>query len=158
MHSRQFACPGGTYSESTSLTLSSQCTECPAGSYCPAGSRKPIECPAGHYCPKGTTTFRDYPCADGKYTMAYYSSKATGLKDPGECVVCPAGYFCKAHEVLPVKCPIGTYMPETTANMADLSSISASSDKACLKCPAGSACPIEGMSAPIQCKKGSYSP
>ena len=132
--------------------------DCPAGSYCPEGSHRPIECPAGFYCPLNTATFRDFPCPDGQYGNAYYSAKATGLQAPGDCIVCPAGYFCKGHDVTPVRCPVGTYMPETTANMADLSTVSARTDKACLKCTAGSACPTEGMAAPITCLKGTYSP
>lgn len=56
----EFPCPGGTYSDSISLTASSQCTTCPEKYACYEGTNtltKPkVPCASGHYCPAGTST------------------------------------------------------------------------------------------------------
>jgi len=89
MHTRQYPCPGGTYTTSNSLTAASQCTQCDAGYYCPEGSYRMRDCPPGFACPLGTASYLDKPCPAGKYRSAPRG------KDPStDCSECPAGHYC----------------------------------------------------------------
>ena len=105
-------CPLGTYSNSTRLRRSTDCTPCPGGYYCDGiGRTEPTEicdagfycrekaytsappdgptgglCPAGGYCPPGTA----YPeaCDPGMY------SASPGAKTKYDCVPCDPGFYC----------------------------------------------------------------
>ena len=105
-------CPLGTYSNSTGLRRSTDCTPCPGGQYCdgigrtePAGlcdagfycrekayTSAPPDgatgglCPAGGYCPQGSAT--PTPC-----TVGYYS-KSAGAKADSDCIPCDPGFYC----------------------------------------------------------------
>ncbi|GCC23266.1 hypothetical protein chiPu_0001660 [Chiloscyllium punctatum] len=59
-----------------------------------------------------------------------------------ECSPCPAGFACESPQILPKKCPIGTYSLEGST--------------LCSLCPPGSACPYTS-SIPVPCIVGSYS-
>lgn len=52
------------------------------------GVARPLECPAGHYCPPGTRAANQYPCPEGTY------SRQPGLANPRDCRPCPGGTFC----------------------------------------------------------------
>ena len=70
-----YPCPAGTYSGSPGLMVSSQCLDCPVGSYCPPGSTSPTDCPAGTYqtierAPDATAC---QPCEPG------YACEQTGM-------------------------------------------------------------------------------
>lgn len=105
-------CPLGTYSNSTGLRRSTDCTPCPGGYYCDGiGMTKPTDvcdagfycrqkqytsappdtpnggvCPKGGYCPAGSAI--PSPCDPGKY------SASEGAKTKFDCVPCDPGYFC----------------------------------------------------------------
>lgn len=99
-------CPAGY------LCSGSEEGDCPAGSYCPAGSQNPITCPAGSYCPSGSSN--SITCEAGTYSEA-------GASTCSDCPVgsycsggnrtndCPAGYYCPAKSIDPIKCPKNTY-------------------------------------------------
>lgn len=72
-----FPCPNGTYSNSSSMTDVSNCTQCEPGKACigTALTEPNANCSAGHYCRVGAYT--DKPNDDG----------ATGAP-------CPTGYYC----------------------------------------------------------------
>jgi len=64
----QFACPNGTYTNRTDLSSASQCTDCPAGSYCSGGMSAPdAACAAGYYCPINTDYATKFPCPAGTH-------------------------------------------------------------------------------------------
>ncbi|KYO38996.1 hypothetical protein Y1Q_0022586 [Alligator mississippiensis] len=188
-------CPAGKYQDQTGQ---SQCKTCPAGKFCGQkdqtqdhkdtsshGLAKPADCPAGYYCPSGTKAARQYPCPEGTF------SNQTGLQSSHECQPCPAGKFCanaglsapsgpcspghyctlKAHipnpmhdetgdlcpaghfcplgSSSPVLCPTGTFLPQT--GMA--------SRNACLPCLGGKFCQGEGMAdVSGTCHAGYYCP
>lgn len=88
------ACPAGTINYVDGSAAASDCTPCPAGSYCAAsdatdttgtGSDKTVACPAGSYCLSGAAA----------------------------AVACPAGYYCPAGSGRPVPCDAGSYCATT---------------------------------------------
>jgi hypothetical protein len=74
-------CPAGTYSSSTGLSSSAQCTTCPVGSYC-TGGQSVTTCTAGAY------------------------GASTGLGSSGQCTTCPIGSYCTGGSR--TSCPAGT--------------------------------------------------
>ena len=105
-------CPLGTYSNSSNLRRSTDCTPCPGGYYCDGvGRTEPTDvcdagfycrekaytsappegatggvCPAGGYCPPGS--------AIGSACDPGYYSASPGAKTKYDCVPCQPGYFC----------------------------------------------------------------
>ena len=67
-----------------------ECTQCPAGFFCPQKSEtfSSNPCPAGHYCPIGTTHGLQYPCDKGYY------NNYTGKGQPSDCIPCEPGRYC----------------------------------------------------------------
>ena len=98
------------------------------GSFCPAGSGLPTPCPAGLYCDRAGLGAPSGPCLAGYFCGELNSSDA-------KAAVCPAGHYCPAGTVLPVKCARGTY----------LDSEGGSSASSCKPCVAGYYCPYENM-------------
>ena len=121
-------CPVGTFSNTTQLTSSSECTDCSGGKYClttgltePTGdcdagyyclskatqSQPPDgatggECPEAHYCPIGTSD--PLPCPAGKFNA---------IPQQAVCFDCPSGYYCPENitDYTPYECPVGHYCP-----------------------------------------------
>ncbi|KAM7082943.1 uncharacterized protein J5F26_014046 [Ciconia maguari] len=176
-------CPSGKYQDQAGK---SQCETCPAGMFCALkdhpgdlqenfshGVVKPIECPAGYYCPSGTKVANQYPCPEGTY------SNQTGLGNPRECKPCPGGTFCasagllspsgpclpgyyctsKAHIPRPVNdeagdlcpaghyCPPGSSKPEPCPTGTFLPQSGMVYRNACLPCPGGKFCQGEGLAS-----------
>ena len=150
MHSRQYPCPGGTFTISTSLTSAAGCTACTAGFYCPPGSHREFDCPPGHFCPINTADYRDSPCPAGKYNPLNRKSAS------GDCLDCPKGKYCPAGTSIPIDCPKGTYRDALGGDSADSSSAGGSAP--CTRCPGGSQCPTEGLENHILCGPGKFSP
>jgi len=82
----------GTYSNTTALTNSSECTACDYGSYCgTAGLEAPTgPCDPGFYCHLGATAANN-PSTD-----------ATGGP-------CPVGHYCPGGTSFPLGCPAGSF-------------------------------------------------
>ena len=80
-------CPSGTYNNQTGR---SNCTECPAGYFCPENTTtyEIFPCPVGHYCPPGTKYSMEYPCPRG-----YYRNLTSGMMN-SDCFPCPGGLYC----------------------------------------------------------------
>ena len=190
-------CPAGTYQDQEGKGY---CKGCPRGFYCdleePCGNStatQPRVCPAGHYCPNGTRFATEWPCPAGTFSNrtgvqapeacsqclpGYYCEgpgllEPTGPCDPGYyCLAgsdtgtprtlvngtvrvpsvgdyCPAGSYCPAASPNPQPCPPGTFNP--AQGMA--------APAACEPCTAGHACTLEGLSAPyLPCQAGYYCP
>lgn len=77
-------CPAGTYGNEEKRL---NCTECPSGYFCPAGTIGPHQnpCPKGYYCPLNSGD--KYPCPAGSYGNR---SLATS---PSDCYLCPNDTF-----------------------------------------------------------------
>ena len=88
----------GTYYGYTCLRwnvqVQQQCTACPAGRSCVAGSG-PVLCPAGSYCPPGVSAPTASP-------LGYHS--LAGASAPTRCA---AGSYCPAGTQ--IACPIGSF-------------------------------------------------
>ncbi|MBR2412268.1 MAG: hypothetical protein IKB10_01220 [Alphaproteobacteria bacterium] len=79
------------------------CSECPAGSYCPAGSESPTPCPAGSYCAGTKLGAVSGVCAIGSYSLAGATA----------CSTCPASGLTDAN---------GNVVSVTTASTGSTSS------------------------------------
>ena len=128
-YSRQFPCPVGTFSNSTGLSNSSQCTPCLAGYYCPAsGQTSPFAlCSAGYFCRTGATSASPNQGQDAN--------------------ICPEGYICTEGTAEPVACLPGTYSNQTGVQTS------------CEACPAGMYCSSSALTQPSGiCSEGYYCP
>ncbi len=108
--------------------------KCPSGSYCPAGTSKPIPCPPGKYCQS-----TGLPAPQGNCAEKYYCLKGAKTPTPIDNIqgnICPRGFYCPEGTASPKACPIGTYNP--LEGSIDLS--------ACLVCPQGYLCNKRGLS------------
>ena len=86
------------------------CTQCPAGFYCPSDSAVPLPCPDRYYsfgqadtctiCPAG------YQCPDrmGRDLCPLGTYSPEGSMS---CLTCPPGFGCETPFVDPVECPAG---------------------------------------------------
>lgn len=118
---RGYYCPGGSIGpidqtcDTNKYTLAatvaqsvSDCTPCPAGSYCLRGVSDPIACPEGYYCPAS----EPYPvaCEKGSFRAT------TGAALITDCTPCTAGKVCSQTGLTaPDKdCDAGFYCPEGT--------------------------------------------
>ncbi|CAK8677709.1 unnamed protein product [Clavelina lepadiformis] len=79
------SCPPGTFANVEGLP---SCRECLEGSYCDGGTINPLPCPAGHYCPRGTKFDKQYFCEAGKF------NNMTGQSDESSCQLCTGGMYC----------------------------------------------------------------
>ena len=96
-YATQYPCTAGTYSSRTDLFDLAQCTECPPGSYCFAGSTSITPCPSGSYA----------------------SQNRTQLPGPGtypSCLSCTAGSYCPLGAPLALPCGTGSYSPPLSAS------------------------------------------
>lgn len=88
-------CPGGTYSNASSLTEERICLTCPEGYYCVGGSIfgdpgilpffNASICPAGHYCEAGSLS--PSPCEMGMF------NSLEGQSNSSVCMPCPLSSF-----------------------------------------------------------------
>ena len=79
---------------------------CPAGHYCPTGSRFPLPCPPGtNSSSRGLTKVSDCPtCVRGYYCPNNGTIHAT--------LLCVAGYYCPSgSNASHLKCPTGSMCP-----------------------------------------------
>ncbi|KAF7241191.1 Sushi, von Willebrand factor type A, EGF and pentraxin domain-containing protein 1, partial [Varanus komodoensis] len=163
-HAPSSACPPGSFSNHSDLFDKSQCEICPARFACTrdegsGGKQKPpVPCPAGHYCPPGTKHPMQYRCAPGTW------SNGTGLAAEQECMLCPAGRFCVAGAQAPSgSCSAGHFCPEGTQTSTQFPcpegtySTRLGNDEIedCIACPTGAYCP-QGTAKPALCPLGTY--
>ena len=102
-------CEAGTFSNSTMLKSSSDCTSCTSGSYCEStGLKKPSgACQEGYYCPRGSSNKTAFECPIGTHCpvgSGYYKHCPAGLytdyNGASTCHVCPERYFCVPDRVV----------------------------------------------------------
>ncbi|EDV28435.1 uncharacterized protein TRIADDRAFT_51343 [Trichoplax adhaerens] len=167
-------CPSGTFSNTTILKTSNDCTVCTPGYYCGStGLTQPTgKCNAGYYCPAGSNTSQPsaYTCPIGAFCLEgsanpTYCANSTwqNTTKSSSCNTCEAGYYCiESHQ--PRSCPEGYYCPAGTGNdwkscpRGTYSSISGLHDiSQCKPCDAGKYCNQEHATAPTgDCYAGYY--
>ncbi|OAF70389.1 hypothetical protein A3Q56_01861 [Intoshia linei] len=139
-------CDPGTYNVDSKST----CTICPAGSYCPIPSGKPIICTNGFYSSAGQSQCT--ACPLGYECIGIEQTATTKQCDLGDyasflattkCIICPEGYYCPYRHQDPIKCPEKHY--------------SAARKSFCTLCEAGYACPSNKVTHRYRCPQGSYS-
>ena len=152
-----YYCPEGTATEIAISTLGYDTILIEGAGYpsdgimTPAGyvSQDMTVCPAGYYCPAGTrSTTYAVPCPKGTYR------DTTMGMDVSDCGLCPAGYYCGAVATsAPVICPTGKFCPEGVEVPSDCplgtynTQTGRKESRECTFCDAGYYCPILGMSA-----------
>ena len=158
------ACPAGKFSDSTSNTQSSDCTDCTAGYGWTAGANTftnpPVKWAAGYYyCPAGSAS-----STQNQWPAGYYSSN-TGLSASSQCLNWPAGQYCIAGSISPTGlCSAGYWCPlnsgTATQNAWAAGTYSASTglktSSECTVCPLGYICSSVAMTAPVKCAAGTY--
>jgi hypothetical protein len=122
-------CPAGKYSDEPELTAISECSNCPAGSFCPSGSSAPRECPVGSYAAAGLGSCTSCPsgnyCPKGSSLQTVCPNGYISVAGSGECQECYLGYRCSSGT--PIACSAGKYCPWGTSTT--------------ISCPAGYYCP-----------------
>ena len=124
-------CPTGTFSATSGLSNSTECTLCTGGFYCDSPNSTDVSgpCDAGYFCRTGSD-----------------SRIPSGL-NKGDAGICPLGHFCPAHTDSPKACPAGTYNNQTGLTSEDQ----------CRQCPEGYYCEQNGLPWPSgQCEAGFY--
>lgn len=176
----QKPCPSGTFQ---SAPGQENCQTCPSSYVCDATLMPIIDpylipCPAGFYCPIGTRFASEHPCPPGTFSdveglgaeeqcqtclpgfycetpalttstgpcaAGYYCSLGAKTAQPTDGItgaICPQGSFCPLGSSNPIPCPLGSATEEVGA--ADVS--------ACLLCPPGQFC--TSGSPPMDCDGG----
>ena len=155
------------------------CLDCLVGYYCTGpGTINPFDysCPAGHYCPVGTKFPTQFPCSDGTYNMNTTQTSLEAGCLPNQC---PEGFYCPRGTVNPIICPQGYYCPLGTGNGFQhacplgmygvfmyyengTEPYGLSSVEDCIICPPGFYCPDGSgdnpATAPVPCPPGTYNP
>jgi hypothetical protein len=124
----------------------------------------PTLCPAGRYCPDGTKDPNEFACPAGTY------NPLTGKANVTDCLVCPAGQYCTEGTSVTQDCPNGYFCPESTRSADQWicepgtygdGTNKRSQDGCNDACPGGHYCPgILGIDPafPIKCPEGTYGP
>ena len=158
------SCSAGFFISTTTCAFAvpRTCTLCPGGYRCTGGTSAPIICSAGNYCPNGTSATQ-IPCPAGTYCDAAGTitptpcppgtySAATGATASSACAACPQGGTCTASVFTP--CPAGIYCTSSGNATCPTTAYCPSGSSAPIPCPAGSFCPMDGMTAPFPCPAG----
>ena len=80
------SCPGGYYCDPGERCLYSSAVLVDA--FTTANFTQPAVCPAGHFCPNGTRYATEFPCPNGTF------SNWTQLWAAAGCTPCPPGRWC----------------------------------------------------------------
>ncbi|NXM45304.1 AB24G protein, partial [Gymnorhina tibicen] len=122
---------------------------CPAGHFCPQGSRSPVPCPPGSHVPHSRGE-QCQPCPEGQFFCPKNSSSILENE-------CPPGHYCPAGTASAAQfpCPKGTYNPQPGSSLRSQ----------CIPCEPGHFCALPGLSqvtgpclAGFYCTGGAPSP
>lgn len=129
------ACAAGKFMAYFNATSSSDCVDCPPGSFCVKSSAHPLPCPpgyystsagassctqcsAGYYCPTGSSL--QTICPNGYYASAgsYECDKCAGgyYCASGSKTACVAGKYCPEGSSSETTCPVGYYCLATASS------------------------------------------
>eukprot|EP00057_Strongylocentrotus_purpuratus_P010951 XP_011665425.1 PREDICTED: proprotein convertase subtilisin/kexin type 5 [Strongylocentrotus purpuratus] len=139
--STEHPCMAGSYGTDLEFTKQDDCSNCPIGFYCPAGTSLPRACPKGYYCPESTWAGDANPFPDGTFTEVEGPEYL-----PCWLLYCPSGTDT------PQACPAGTFNPSVGQNEeTDCTD--------CTDCTAGYACTTIALVEPDTfCYPGYFCP
>lgn len=114
---------------------------CPAGYFCPLGSKRPNPCTLGYYCAHAGLKTPTARCSAG-----YYCNDSSTTPNQAKC---PPGYYCPNGTGVPKACPAGTF--SGTYGNVKLED--------CQNCTSGRYCAGTGLDNPTDdCAAGYYCP
>ena len=148
----KYPCPPGFKSTgltgASRTTFANSCTECVAGNYCDGADHAETTCPAGYFCPAGTKFATQFPCPAA-------TSSTTGQTSVAGCNACTGGTFCPPGTGTPRPCPPGAACNDLQLDRySDLCPAGQYfSASACTKCPNDHYCP-PGVHYPLKCPAG----
>ncbi len=169
---RQFPCPVGHYSNTTSLESESECRDCPYGYYCDAENiTMPTgPCTAGFYCVLGAVTPTPMTPAEGggPCWQGTYCKEGTGYPNPcpkgtygdrdqlpsmADCTICPPGEFCASSGLNASSgdCLAGFFCNNGSWEANPVGQVYGD------ECPGGHYCPAHSYE-PTPCPAGTYQP
>jgi hypothetical protein len=152
-------CAPGSYGPLTGYSTQSNCTTCPAGSYCQGGLTSISgPCAPGYYCPEGSSIAASVPCESKTYR------NSTGARSFLDCALCPSGMLCTGNGTFsPITCPAGSYCPpgSSSATPCPVATFNpttgARTVRECLSCLPGFYCNYQGQIAVTgPCQAGYY--
>lgn len=154
-------CPYGSYCGSAGMSTSG--SDCQSGYYCTRGASTATQnaCPAGYYCPSGTHA--PIPCPAGTYNTL------TGKALLSDCVDCDVGKYCPdsgQSSQVSYNCAAGYYCisgartarptDNVTGRLCNAGYYCTSGTTSETLCPAGSYNPYSGLSTCLNCPAGYY--
>lgn len=152
-------CESGKIFDGDGGNSPANCTDCPAGQYCPeTNNGYSIDCPAGFYCTSGQTA--PTACPSGTFRAAVNATAKT------DCIDCNAGVLCNVEGVgdeTQFQCPVGHYCVAGSKTAAECpagryrNTVGAGADTDCPTCPDGFYCP-KGTINPIPCPAATTCP
>lgn len=114
---------------------------CPAGHFCPKGSKRPQPCTLGYYCQHAGLPSPTAQCSEG-----FYCNDSSSVPNQYQC---PPGYYCTKGTGVPYACPRGTFS-NTHGNVKEGD---------CRNCTAGKYCAGTGLDKPTSdCDATYYCP
>ena len=127
----------------------SKCKVCPAGKYCPRGSKFPQTCPLGSYCLIGDDireTGNPVPCPKATF------GAREGLKMKTECTDCTPGHYCDQEKLSRVSgnCDAGYWCKSKAITPTPIDDGSGNFGP----CPSGGYFCEAGSSTPERCPVG----
>jgi len=148
----KYPCPPGFKSSALTgaarTTFANSCEECVSGNYCDGADHAQTTCPAGYFCPAGTKFATQFPCPAA-------TSSTTGQTSVAGCTACTSGTFCPPGTGTPRPCPPGAacngLMLDRYSDLCPAGTYFQTSS--CVICPADHYCP-PGVHYPLKCPAG----
>ena len=148
----KYPCPPGYKANAGTnhATMADACTLCSAGSYCDGADLPETACPAGYFCPAGTKFATQFPCPAA-------TKSSVGASSAADCTACAAGKFCPPGTGIDRACPPGSSCQGLQLDRySDLCAAGKYFDgTSCVTCPANHYCP-PGIAFPLMCPAGTY--
>ena len=135
------------YAGNGSVTGTSPCPICNAGSFCPGGNNNvSIACPANFSSPVGASSYSDCQCVPGYLRV-----------NNASCQLCAAGQICLSGVLS--TCPSNSNAPQGSSGLSSCvcnPGFYGPNGGTCVQCPANSFCP--GGNVQTQCTANAVSP
>ena len=133
--------------------MENSCEICTAGSFCDGADHPETACPAGYFCPTGTKFGTQFPCPAGTRRL---TTGATSVSDCDDCSTTAVGSYCPEGTGRDIPCPPGSACDDLQldrySDMCDRGYYS-SAGGGCTICDDNHYCP-PGTVIPLKCPAG----